>query len=191
MRAKPCLWLTDELYIYLYSEPLGVCDMRSVRRQSGFTLVEVMIASAILAFAIAAISQAIVAGQMQTYEALHDWRGLCLAEAMVEEIISLPYDDPGGGGALGPDTGEPNRSKFDNCDDFHGYSETAGNVEDAAGNGYDVMFDRFSRDVVTAYTQQTVPGMGAPHDGLEITVTVTDDRGMSWSIVRFIAEGAN
>lgn len=191
MRAKACLWLTDELYIYLYSERLGVCDMRSVRRQSGFTLVEVMIATAILAFAVAAVSQAIVAGQMQTYEALHNWRGLCLAEAMVEEIISLPYDDPDGGGGAGPEAGEPNRNQFDNCDDFHGYSETAGNVDDAAGNGYGDMFDRFSRAVTATYTQQAVPGMGAPQDGLQVTVTVTDDRGLTWSIVRFITEPAS
>ena len=52
---------------------------------------EVLIASAILSFAVAAISQAIVAGQTQTYEALHAQRGMSLADALIEEIQALPY----------------------------------------------------------------------------------------------------
>lgn len=160
-------------------------------RHRGFTLAEVLIASGVLAFAVAAITQAIVAGQMQTYEALHNWRGLCLVEAMLDEVLRLPYNDPQGGASPGPDAGETNRSAYDNSDDYQGYSEAAGSVADVAGAAYADKFSVFSRSVTAAYTQQTVPGMGNPIDGLQVAVTVTDDRGMTWSITRFIPEPVN
>ena len=160
------------------------------RRQRGISLIEVLIASAILSFAVAAICQAIVAGQMQTYEALHQLRAMSLAEALVEEMQALPYVDPEGAAATGPDAGETARTLFDNADDFDGFSETAGTVADAAGVAYGAAFAPFSRSVTAGYQTVTIGDLGAPIDGLAVLVTVTDDRGMTWTAGRFIPEPA-
>ena len=158
------------------------------RRERGISLIEVLIASAVLAFAVVAICQAVVAGQMQTYEALHQLRGMALAEAMVEEIQALPYADPEGAADAGPDAGETSRDLFDNADDFEGFEETAGNVVDADGTSYGNAFAHFSRTVTATYGTVTVDDLSGPVTGLTVASTVTDDRGTTWTATRFIPE---
>ena len=164
--------------------------MRLPRPQTGraFTLIECLVASAVLAVAVAAISQAIVAGQMSTYDALHSERAVGLAEALMEEILALPYADPDGASAPGPEAGENNRADFDNLDDFHGYSEAAGLLADAGGVLYGADFQAFSRAVTAAYGTVTVDAFGRTFNGLTVTITVTDANGRVWTLSRFVPE---
>ncbi len=153
----------------------------------GFTLPEVLLASAVLAMIVAAVAQAVTAGQVQTYDALHRVRATELAEAMLDEIRSKPYLDPEGGGGLGRDSGEGDRTQFDNADDYHGLSEAAGGVRDPAGDAYTGPYTVFSRGVVMQYTTRIgIAGESVP--GLNATITVTDDTGRSWTLTGFIAQ---
>ncbi len=158
---------------------------RSKRRLRGLTLVECLVASSILAFAVLAIVQAVVAGQMQTVDALHRARGLELAEAMMDEVMRLPYTDPNGGSEVG-------RANFDNLADYQGFSEAAGAVADAAGVLYTAPFQDFSRSVSIAPANGgsgiTVTGLGAALPGLTITVTVQDSAGVTWTLTSFRAQ---
>jgi len=147
-------------------------------------------ASAILAFAVSAISYAISAGQAQTHDALHEMRATSLAEAMLEEVVSLPYVDPQGALTIGPDAGESNRQAFDNCDDFDGYTEDLGEVADAEGVAYSSDYAAFSRTIDATYGSVNIAALGGAVAGLTVTVTVTDERGRSWQAIRFIAEEA-
>ena len=131
----------------------------------GMTLVEALLASVILAVAVAAVSQAIVAGQMQSYSALHRRRAVDLAEALMEEVLRLPYNDPDGASAPGPEAGESGRSSFDNIDDYHGFSETGGSVADLAGGTYASAFQGFSRSVTVASGTVTVGGVRRCNSG--------------------------
>ncbi len=158
---------------------------RPHNRQHGVTLMETLIASAILTFAIAAITQSISAGQMQTYAAMHDLHGMSLVEAMMEEIQSLSYNDPQGDITVGPDTGETSRALFDNCDDFQGFSETAGNCADVAASPYGSQYADYSRTVSCVYGTMTVAELGGVVSGLTVTVTVTDTKGTSWTSTLF------
>lgn len=164
--------------------------LRDRRIQRAFTLVEVLIASAIIAFAVAAISQAVVSAQMQTYEALHDLRGMSLAESLVEEAIALPYADPEGASTPGPESGETTRALFDNVDDFHGFTEATGTLTDVAGVAYPTTFSQFSRTTTVAYGPLTIAGFTQSLNGLTVTVTVTDARGSTWTASRFVPEPA-
>lgn len=157
----------------------------------GFTLAEAMIAVAILAVSVLAITEMIVAGQMATYEAMHQRRGQSLVEAMMEEVISKPYDDPDEVSAFGPEVDEVDREDFDNTDDFDGWTEDFGDIVDATGAAYGTGFARFSRAVTCAAASQTVGGLSVTVDGLDVTVTVTDDRGSQWQTTRFIPETAD
>ena len=171
------------------------------RRQSGdrkvkarhtaipaLTLVECLLASVILAFAVVAISQAVLAGQRQTYAALHQRRAVELAEALMDEVLHLPYDDPDGASTPGPEAGETGRSAFDNADDYHGFSESGGSLADASETIYPAAFQDFSRSVAAAYASVSVTGFADPLPGLTITVTVQDSTGQSWTLTRFIAQ---
>ena len=156
--------------------------------QPAFTLIECLMASALLAFVVAAVCQAIVAGQMQTADALHDLRGMAIAEMTMEEILALPYADPEGAAAAGPDSGETTRAAYDNCDDYHGFAQTAGNVTDGTGAVLPSDYDRFAVSVTAAYGTKTVAGLATSMPGLDVTVTVTDTTGREWELQRFIPE---
>lgn len=165
-------------------------DWRRHRHARGFTLVEVTVAVAVLAFAVAAVTQAVVAGQMQTYQAIHGNRAVALAEAMLDEVLVLPYHDPGGGGDLGPEQGEPQRHRFDNIDDYHGHAEPAGQVRDHDRDAYPEAYQAFSRAVRVSEHTQTTDAFG-DQPGLLITVTVTDARGQVWPVTRFVPAPAD
>ena len=156
------------------------------RRTGGFTLPEVMLASTILLFVVSALTQAVVSGQMHVYEAIREVRATTLAEAMLDEVLAKPYLDPEGGGAVGPEAGEDDRGDFDNVDDFDGFVEAAGDVADFSGAVYPQSYANYSRQVAVAATTQTF--LGQDIDGMLITVTVTDERGRTWALDRFVPE---
>lgn len=155
--------------------------------QRGLTLMEVLLACAVLGFVVAAVAPAIVAGQMQAHDAMREERAVQLADALLEEILSKPYADPEGATVTGPDAGETQRTLFDNCDDYHGYSEALGAVSDAAGVAYPSVYSVFSRSVTCTYETVSVTGLGSKA-GLTVVVTVTDDHGRNWSVTRFVPE---
>lgn len=157
-------------------------------RLRAFTLVECLLATSVLSVAVLAVAQALTAGQAQTYEALHQARAMQLAKAMMEEVLAQPRVDPQtpGSATIGPEAGESSRAQFDDADDYHGYSEALGQLKDATGSLYPVEFQRFTRQVaITAQTLRVanMPGVG---NGLSVLVTVTDTRGQSWTLTRFI-----
>jgi len=160
------------------------------RRRHGFTLAEVLLASAILAFSVAALTQAIVVGQAHAYDSVHSVRAASLLEATMAEVMSKTYFDPDDAGLVtpGPDAGETSRTLYDNHDDFHGFSEAAGALTDQAGNAYPSEYDRFARTVSTSYQASAVTVYTLPYPGIEVTATVTDDQGQSWTLTRLTTE---
>ena len=89
---------------------------------------------------------------------------------------------------VGPDTGESDRSQFDNADDFDGFTETSGNLQDAGANAYGSLFQVFTRQVQAVYNSQTPTGFSAAVAGLTVTITVTDATGRQWTLVRFVPQ---
>tara|TARA_R110002111_G_scaffold87722_4_gene137178 strand:- start:375 stop:884 length:510 start_codon:yes stop_codon:yes gene_type:complete len=155
-------------------------------RRSGFTLMETMFAVTVLAFSVAALTQAIVSGQSHTYEAMHASRAIALAEAMIDEILSKPYEDPDGDLTAGPDAGESSRDLFDAADDYDGFTEAVGAVEDQSGTALPELYQSFGRSVTADFTTENFPDLGGDHDGLTVTVTVTDTYDRTWTVSRFI-----
>jgi len=137
------------------------------------------------------LTQAVVSGQSHTYEAMHASRAISLAEAMIDEVLSKPYDDPDADITAGPDTGETDRDLFDCADDYHGYTEAVGAVLDQTLAAYPDLYQNFGRSVSAQYVTESLADLGGDHDGLSVTVTVTDTRGRSWSVTRFIQEPAS
>ncbi len=162
-----------------------------MRDAGGLTLMEVMFAVMVLSFSVAALTQAVVSGQSHTYEAMHSSRAVTLAEAMIDEVLSKPYVDPDGDVTAGPDASEVSRDQFDCADDYDGFTEAVGVVQDQSGVAYPDLYQKFGRSVTATYTTETLVDLGGDHDGLTVTATVTDDKGRVWTVSRFIQEPAS
>ena len=152
----------------------------------GISLVEVVIAMALLAVAAVVVSQALVAGQMHAYDGRQRLHSTLAGEDLLERILALPYHDPQGASTLGPETGESTPDGFDNLDDYHCYTEAAG----VSGSGLAAAaeWDVFERAVTISYVSLVVSGFETPVQGISITVQMTDAFGSQWSLGRFVAE---
>lgn len=170
-------------------QPVGQVHHRCGRAR-GFTLAEVLLASVILALLVAAVSHGLVVGQTHTLDAMSDMRAVAIAEATLEQVLAEPYTDPDGDTSAGPDGGESTLATFDAMDDYHGFSEAAGALTDPAGNAYPSAYQTFSRSITAAYGSVNVPALGGSHNGLTVTITVSDAGGREWVVTRFIREPA-
>lgn len=168
------------------------CGRKGRRRghRLGLTVVEAMMALAVLSVAVLAVSHAVVAGQTHARGGDDAMRAVDLAQDLMEEILALSYRDPDGTSTLGPETGETGRSSFDNVDDFHGYTETVGTITDFAGNPYDAQVQAFARAVNITTTNESISELATSISGLTVTVTVTDPTGHAWTVIRFVPEFA-
>lgn len=161
---------------------------KRIHARSGFTLAEVLIASAILSFVTLGIVQAVSAGQARTLDALKRARAQGLAEVLLEEILAKPYADPEGAAGFGPDDGEASRTDFDNVDDYHGYLETVDTLADHAGAVYPNDYQSLERSVSVVAVTNSVAALGGDHTGLQVTVSVNEPSGRVWTVVRFVPE---
>ncbi|MCP4593938.1 MAG: hypothetical protein GY842_24665 [bacterium] len=151
----------------------------------GLTLIEALLATVVLAFTSIAVTQAVVVGQMQTMDALRRARALEMAEALVDEVLRLPYADPNGTG------GEVGRTNFDDVADYHGFSEATGTLSDLSGTAYASPYQGFSRAVTVVAAGGggiSVTEFGDPLPGLVVSVTVQDSAGATWTLTRFKAQ---
>lgn len=155
-------------------------------RRPAITLIECIMALTILPLAVTGVAYAVMAGHQSAAEALRNERAATLGEALLEEILSKPYADPQGATSAGPDAGENSRSAYDNMDDYHGFSDTAGNVQNASGVKYATEFQTLRRTVSCSYSTQTL--FGKTFNVLQIVVTVTDRRGTALTLRRTVSE---
>jgi len=153
----------------------------------GFTLVEGVVASAVLAIAVVALGASLSAGHMASYEFAQGRRATRLAEELLEYVLSLPYYDPDETSAPGPEVGEVDVRFFDNIDDFHGYVEAAGCLKDMAANDYPAEYQQFTRSVTVEAGAELLSGLGDPIPGLIVRVEVRSLRGGVWEVTRFVA----
>jgi len=87
------------------------------------TLMEALLASTLLAMGASAVLLPFTVAAQNEAEDARRTLAVHLARELMEEIISKPFDDPGGEGGRGPEAGESNRTDFDNIDDYHNYKD--------------------------------------------------------------------
>jgi len=104
--------------------------VRNRRFVKGFTLIEALLASGVLAASIGAITCPFVAAAQNEQEDARRTVAIHLAQELMEEIIDRPFYDNDGFGASGPDLGEYTIDQFDNIDDFDGYTDAGIYSED-------------------------------------------------------------
>ncbi|MCK4623791.1 MAG: prepilin-type N-terminal cleavage/methylation domain-containing protein [Phycisphaerae bacterium] len=90
---------------------------------SGFTLIEALLASVVLAMVVGAVVMPFTAGAANTVQNARSTLAINLAQDLMEEILAKPFHDPDGS-----DAGETGRSNWDDMDDYDGYSEAEGSI---------------------------------------------------------------
>ncbi len=89
------------------------------RRQSGFTLVEMIIAIVVIGVGLAGVLVAFTTTTRGSGEGLVRRQLLGIAEGLMEEVLSRPFTAVAGGGSTNCE-----RSAFNDLDDYNGYATT-------------------------------------------------------------------
>jgi type II secretory pathway pseudopilin PulG len=144
---------------------------RRRKRGPGFTLLEALLAAVVLAMAVTAITMPFTAGaQNEGFDARRTL-AVSLAQEMMEETLTKPFDDPNGIMTPGPEPGETSRDKFDNIDDYHGYKEPAGCITSLDGSIISSPASvGLSREVTCTYVY--VNGQSPPPTFIRVVVVV-------------------
>ncbi len=88
-----------------------------VDRQSGISLIELVIFMVIVGIAMAGIVSSINFNVQHSADPVVKKQALAIAEALLEEVMLQNFTDPDG-----VQTGETDRSNWDDIDDYHNYS---------------------------------------------------------------------
>ncbi|MCX5662254.1 MAG: hypothetical protein NTW19_21455 [Planctomycetota bacterium] len=134
-----------------------------------------------IAIAVMGLSYVTAAGGKQLRYSDNALRAAHLSEDLMEEILTKPYAEPSGGpGAT--------RATFVGVDDYNGYSEAAGTLVDATLTAYPSAYAGLSRSVAVAAGTLAITPMGVSQQGKTVTITISDGKGSTWTLVRFIAK---
>lgn len=145
----------------------------------GFTLAESLIASSVLAVAVAGILSPLGASFENSRYAEESFTASSLARQLLDEIATRAYADPDDDSLqLGPEMGETTRAQFDNVDDYHLYSDSTDQMQTLDGRKIDFGVSGIYRREVRVEFRDS-PGGSAASSGnfAMVTVTITTPRG--------------
>jgi Tfp pilus assembly protein PilV len=150
--------------------------------RGGFTLVEGLMASVILAAAVIGIAGSLGASYKQNAIAEDSGVGLDLARELMEEVAAKPFDPPTATNAAGYPT-VTDRKLYDTIDDYNGYHDSSdsipmwnGSTVDAGNGGV------FTRSVSVQQNARPTGLTGNISDFAMVTVTVTAPSGQVYSL---------
>jgi len=154
--------------------------MIAATRQSraAFTLIEALMASVILAIAVAGALMPFTCGAKSQDVEGRQSLAVSLAKDLMEEILLRPFVEPGDTAPeptsrFGPDAGETLRSSYSAIDDYHGYTELAGQIVDPAGQVItEAAATGLSRRVTVSYVYVTGQDVTSPPSFMSVTVEV-------------------
>lgn len=157
--------------------------------RGGFTLVEALLATTVLAIVSASAALPFVAGVHQANEAARLEQAVALGQALMEEILSRPLLDPSNRGATpGPESGETARNLFDNIDDFQGYSEQATGLRDYKNQAIaDAALAGYWRDATVQYVTFANQQAADTNSYAKIVVRVWDGTANVVTVARIAA----
>ena len=159
--------------------------MPSHLRRSGFTLIESLIASVVLAIAVVGIAGALGASFKQTTVLDNDAAAIAIARALLEEVASKPFASSTASSKAS--AGNLDRTTYTNVADYHGYHDQS-TFTTLAGGTLDVGTG-YSRSVT--YTVPASVTVGSTTKSLNdfgrITVTVSSPSGRNVTVSRLIS----
>ncbi len=140
---------------------------RSRTRESGVTLIELVVAIVIVAIAATAILAAMASITLRGAETMVRQQAVAVAEAYLEEILLQPVASPGGAAPT-------SRANFNDEDEYNGLSDVG--AHDQYGNAIAYLA---GYNVSVAVTQTTALTGIAAAQARQINVSVTDANGVT------------
>ncbi len=135
--------------------------------QRGVTLIELVVSIVILSVATAGIMMVITQTMLSSADPMIREQATAIAQSYMEEILTQPLTNPGGGEVNGPETGEV-RSTYDDVWDYNGLNNNAGALDQ---NGVAVS-GLSGYNIAVQVTNATLgPGSGSPAARIVVTVT--------------------
>jgi prepilin-type N-terminal cleavage/methylation domain-containing protein len=174
-----------------------------ISRRAGFTLIEALVATTVLALCGAAVLLGLSVSLQTTTASMEETLGIALAQQMMDEIAGARYHDVGGSptGPLGASAAEkagPGRRLFDSIDDYDKYNSEAasaptdfwgvelGSDDGAGGQRHPLLrlpaaqFVPWRRKVTVAYVDINNPSSDLPvsstsdYRAVQVVVKYTD-----------------
>lgn len=121
------------------------------KKQLGFSLIELVITIVVLGIALTALSSSLFNAVGKNADPLWQTKATQLSQAYLDEILAMKYQEDSliEGNTVGTcviggaETGESDRSDFDDVDDYHGLTETARFLDQTSGlastySGYNI-----------------------------------------------------
>jgi MSHA pilin protein MshD len=137
--------------------------------QTGFTLIELIIFIVVVSVALAGVLTVLNITVRSSADPIQPKQAMLIAEAMLEEILLKPYNNPiDGYGASCPTTCD--RAQFDNVSDYANYASTGTYSLDDLTTPISGLENY---DVAVSVGAATVTATGNSLAGLVITVNVT------------------
>jgi hypothetical protein len=120
--AAECLWRLD------HPQRCGIRAHAKVRPRTAFGLVETTVATVLVAITLVASLNSLAFVLKTTRHQAHTYRASLLAQTLLAEIISQPFEDnENATGVIGLENDElaTQRPQWDDCDDYHGWSSSS------------------------------------------------------------------
>ena len=136
-----------------------------MRRQSAFTLIEIIVTIVVIGIAATALMSTFTRFARSSVDPALQQQATTIAEAYLEEILLRPFNDPQGG-ETGTDEGEAGRALYDDVKDYR--SLAAAPAADQFGNPVAALADY---TVTVSVTNSALGGLPAT-DSLRIDVNV-------------------
>ena len=160
--------------------------------REAFTLVEGLLAATILAVAITAITMPFTASAQNQVVDSQRTIAVTLAQEMMEEILSKPFQDPDQYTAPGPDSGETSRALFDNIDDYNGYVEPPGEIMSVSGQRVlETAAANLSRNVSAVYVHVDGQTETDPYTFIRVKVEVRSAESPVVTLTRLVYASAH
>ncbi|MCJ8319939.1 MAG: prepilin-type N-terminal cleavage/methylation domain-containing protein [Colwellia sp.] len=155
-------------------------------KQSGFTLIEVIVGIVVLSISLALVMNLIVPAEQQSVDQVHQIKAAELGQGMLDEILGRAFDEQSDmvgsiwrcdeegrtdctdADDLGAEVGENSRAVFNDVDDYNDYSS----LDNSTDNDLDDGYNSFEVDVDVQYDGITL-GLSDIRLAKRITVTVT------------------
>lgn len=154
----------------------------ATKLRTGFTLIESLIASVVLAIAVVGVAGTLAASHAQAAVTEETARATALCRQLIEEIAARPL--VASDATVGWPT-QTNRAMYDSIADYSGYTET--NPPLMLGGSSTGVADGFSRCVTLTYPTMLFGQPVTAGDWVLISVTTQDDSGRSVTLNRLVA----
>jgi prepilin-type N-terminal cleavage/methylation domain-containing protein len=154
-------------------------------RRSGFTLLEGLTASVILAILVLGVFGSLSAAYQQSEAVRASATGILLARQLADEIVSRPFNPTNTLGA----GGLASRSLFTDVSNYNGYSDASTSMPLLAGGSLDVTgSDAYTRNVsVSVGAAPSIDSVSPTSDFAIVTVSVTCPNGQIVSVPEVVA----